>query len=757
MTLATHSTHRTDFTLAHNADEQVMQRCRLAKELEDAGKYEVARNALGEIWERVGERPKLTGLTQRASAEVLLRAGVLSGYIGSARQIDGAQETAKNLISESITIFEELGDSLKVNEARSDLAVCYWREGAFDEARIVLREVLVQLADMDCEQKASALLRGALVERSSTRFNDALRMLTDASALFRSCDNHSLRGRFHGELALIFKSLSDLEHREDYTDRALVEFTAASYYFEQAGHLRYCARVENNLGNLFITIGRFTEAHEHLNRARGLFVSIKDSGSVAQVDETRARALLAQGRHFEAEKTVKSAVHTLEKGGEHSLLAEALMTYGRVLANQDRQQQARAMFDRAAEVAQQAGDHEGAGQALLCIIEELSETLSPDTMRSIYTRADEMLMRSQHPGVLARLRGCARRILDAHQPRAERSQRQEFIHASARTEAILRDARSISRTEGSILLMGETGTGKEVLARMIHEWSGRPGKFVPVNCAALSETLFESQIFGHRRGSFTDAVEDHIGAAHHAANGTLFLDEVAELSPGNQSKLLRLIEHGEVHPLGTALPERVDVRIIAATNSNLQELVAAGRFREDLFYRLETFHVVLPPLRERPDDIPVIAAHFIEKAFEQHPKQVTFTAEAVEAMRDLPLKGNARELRSLIERTMLTAEEGTLINKEMVEIAARRETQQASLADPWAGFSLKDEVHRFEQRFIELALKNADGKVSRAARLLGFKHHESLNSLLKNRFQNLLDERTPATPRRRSIIRQYVN
>ncbi len=333
-----------------------------------------------------------------------------------------------------------------------------------------------------------------------------------------------------------------------------------------------------------------------------------------------------------------------------------------------------------------------------------------------------------------------------------------IVGASGALQFVLGVVKKVAKSNTTVLIRGETGTGKELIASGIHYQSRRHDKlFVAQNCAALPENLLESELFGHKKGSFTSADSDKKGLFEIADGGTLFLDEVGEMPLSLQAKVLRTLQEGTIRPVGSTSEKQVDARIICATNRDLEKEVAAGRFREDLFYRLETFHVVLPPLRERPDDIPVIAAHFIEKAFEQHPKQVTFTAEAVEAMRDLPLKGNARELRSLIERTMLTAEEGTLINKEMVEIAARRETQQASLADPWAGFSLKDEVHRFEQRFIELALKNADGKVSRAARLLGFKHHESLNSLLKNRFQNLLDERTPATPRRRSIIRQYVN
>jgi transcriptional regulator with PAS, ATPase and Fis domain len=291
-----------------------------------------------------------------------------------------------------------------------------------------------------------------------------------------------------------------------------------------------------------------------------------------------------------------------------------------------------------------------------------------------------------------------------------------------------------------------------LLARLIHEWSGRAGEFVVVNCGALVEGLIESDLFGHRRGSFTDAVADHPGFVRQAAGGTLLLDEVAELSTAAQAKLLRVIEHGEIQTVGEPVPERVDVRIIAATNYDLKQRVEAGSFRNDLFYRLQGFQVEIPPLRERPEDIETLAKFFIGEAPKGVNRAVVFTPEAIAAMRKLPLEGNARQLRSLIERTLLTAEEGTVITPEAVETAGLRRTQRASFANPWEDFSLKEEVRRFEARFIELALKEAGGHISQAARLLGFKHHESLTSLLDTRHRDLLGARLPAAKRRRSII-----
>lgn len=741
-------------TLSYN--ERAQARCRLAKELEEEGNYEAARVALGKLWQIVDSCPVLDDLDQYTAAEVLLRVGCLSGWIGSSKQIEGAPGAAKDLISESIIIFEKLGEKERVAEAHIDLAICYWREGAFDEARVILRDALDHLANSNSEQRARALLNSAEVERAAMRFSDALRILMEAEPVFQTIKSLALKGKFHNLRALVLRNLSDADPHEDYIDRALIEYTAASSYFEQVGHMRFRAAVENNLGFLFFTINRFSEAHEHLNRARRLFGSLTDKVHTAQVDETRARAFLAEGRDGEAEKVVRAAVRTLEEGGEQALLAEAMTTRGVALARLGRHEEARSILQRAIEVAEQAGDNEGAGVAAVTLLEELSEQIGREERLAIYERADQLLSQSQHPGMLVRLRLAARKAVSpqaAPQHKIDERRWPKFVYASDEMAAILKRAHRIATTGQPLLITGETGTGKELLARLVHEWSGRAGEFVVVNCGALVEGLIESELFGHRKGSFTDAVEDHRGVVRQAAGGTLLLDEVAELSPGAQAKLLRVIEQGEIQTIGEPVPEQVDVRIIAATNYDLRQRVAGGSFRNDLFYRLQAFHLEIPPLRARPQDIEALAKYFIGEALKRASKTVVFTPEAVAAMRKLPLEGNARQLRSLIERTLLTASEGAVITVEAVETAGLRRTQRASFANPWEDFSLKEEVHRLEARFIELALKEAKGRVSKAARLLGFKHHESLISLLDTRHRELQGARLPAAPRRRSIIR----
>jgi CheY-like chemotaxis protein/tetratricopeptide (TPR) repeat protein len=410
MTLSHQLLHKiADQTISHN--ERARLRCQLAKQLEEAGNYEVAREAMGELWRGVGHRPVLEGLEQATAAEVILRAGVLTSWIGSCRQIEGTQEIAKNLISESITSFEALYDTEKIAEAQTELAVCYWREGAFNEARDLLKAVLDRLPDKAGELKAITLSRLAMVEGSAKRFNDALRIDTEAAPLFEKSTNDVLKGKFHNGFGFVLRNLGASEQREDYIDRALIEYEAASYYFEQARNTRYQACVENNLGFLFGTIKKFREAHEHLDRAQALFTQLKDKAHIAQVDDARAGVLLAEGRIAEAEKIARCAVNTLEMGGEQSLYAEALTTHGIILARLGRFQQSRLTLQTALVVAQNAGDSESAGQAALTIIEELGEHLTADDLGYVYQYALDLLSGSKQLATKDRLLSCGQRVM----------------------------------------------------------------------------------------------------------------------------------------------------------------------------------------------------------------------------------------------------------------------------------------------------------------------------------------------------------
>lgn len=365
-------------------DQRAELCCQLVKELENTGDYESARRAMSEFWQRIGERPYIEGLEIITTGEVLLRTGVLTGWIGSKNQITGSQEIAKNLISESLAIFESHGYVKKIAEAQIELACCYWREGAFDDARLVLKDVLAKLKT-DSELKAKAVLRSAIVEWSAINYSDSLNILTNAAPLFEKINSHTIKGGYHNALAGVLEDIGTKEQREDYLDRAFIEYAAAGFHFEQAGHKVYRANVENNLGFLYFKVGKFAEAHQHLEYSRRLLLNLKDYGGVAQVDETRARVFLSEGRNSEAERAARGAVSALIRGGQQGLLTEALITHGKALARLGYYSQAYSALERAIKAAQHAGTQERAGEAALTVIEELGTHLTFDKVQSAFS------------------------------------------------------------------------------------------------------------------------------------------------------------------------------------------------------------------------------------------------------------------------------------------------------------------------------------------------------------------------------------
>jgi tetratricopeptide (TPR) repeat protein len=387
--------------------------CELARQLEEAGEFEQAKNVLEPFWKGPGNRPSISGLTDPVKAELLLRTGTLTGWMGSARQVAGAQEAAKDLISESSAIFERLGLTDKVAEASVDLAICYWREGALDEARITLRHVLEIIGESQTEQRLRALLNIAIVEKAATRDSEALRIYREAATLFDLSSNHALKGKFHNSYANLLRTIGLSENKDEFVDKALVEFAAASFHFEQAGHKRNQARVENNVGYLFATIGRFPDAHDHLKHALSLMKALKDQGGTAMVEDARAQAFLMEGKNADAERTAREAVKVLSGGGEQVVLAEALTTYGKALARVGRFNESKTNLDKATEIAQVAGDPNRGGIAAVTAIEELSKNLSAGELKNYYRSAEELISNSQNRALKIRLGECARLVLAA--------------------------------------------------------------------------------------------------------------------------------------------------------------------------------------------------------------------------------------------------------------------------------------------------------------------------------------------------------
>lgn len=349
--------------------------CELSRDFENRGEYEEACEVLSAFWPRIDERPTLAGLERDIAAELLLQAGVLIGWVGSNGQISDAQENAKNLISESLTIFQSQRYKNKAAEAQIELALCYWRTGEYDNASDLLHLALKDLT-AGSELHAKAIIRRAIVDIDARRLTKALAELVDNASLFQKLNNYTVKGCYYQALGDALKDLWEREKRIDHLDRALVEYAAASYHFELAEHKRYRANVENNLGLIYFQIDRCKEAHDHLDRARRIFTSLKDKIAVAQTDETRARVFLKEKKDAEAEKTVRLSVQTLGQSDMQLPLAESLTTHGTALARLGNCSTALSTLLRAIDLYQQIGCVNRAGQAALIIFREMGERLT---------------------------------------------------------------------------------------------------------------------------------------------------------------------------------------------------------------------------------------------------------------------------------------------------------------------------------------------------------------------------------------------
>jgi transcriptional regulator with GAF, ATPase, and Fis domain len=310
-----------------------------------------------------------------------------------------------------------------------------------------------------------------------------------------------------------------------------------------------------------------------------------------------------------------------------------------------------------------------------------------------------------------------------------------IIGASSAMVEMLRLVSQVARAEATVLIEGESGTGKELVARAIHATSERrDGPFVPLNCGALPETLQESELFGHLAGAFTGASKARKGWVEHAARGTLFLDEVGEMSPQLQVKFLRVLENGEYSPVGSTEIRGSDVRVVAATNRSLASLVEQGGFRQDLHYRLDVFKLTVPPLRERREDLPLLVRHFLEKlAKDGRTESWRLSPEAVAALEEYRFPGNVRELRNILERATLVADGAVIetsdLPRSVLDAAPDTSTSTGEPSAPAPALldedgelrSFKDSkqelIERFEREYIERALTETGGNITQAARL----------------------------------------
>jgi two-component system nitrogen regulation response regulator NtrX len=303
----------------------------------------------------------------------------------------------------------------------------------------------------------------------------------------------------------------------------------------------------------------------------------------------------------------------------------------------------------------------------------------------------------------------------------------EIVGKSPAVAKLLREIQLAGPSAARVLILGENGTGKELVARALHAAGPRHGQpFVAVNCSAIPEELIESELFGHERGSFTGATQSRRGTFEEAHHGTLFLDEIGDMSARSQTKLLRVLQEGEIHRVGGNRAIKVDVRVIAATNQDLEARVRTEQFREDLYFRLAVVPITVPPLRERSEDVPLLVDHFVGTlAKETGGKPKSFSPAAVDLLRRYSFPGNVRELRNLVERLWIMTRGSSIGPEQVSQVLPRSDRAEARTA------KLGDAVREFERKQIEGALLDAGGSMTKAAQNLGLERSHLYKKMKK--------------------------
>lgn len=382
--------------------------CERALELKERGEFDAAREVMRPLWPQLGQRPNTEGLNTVATAEVLFVAGILTSWIGGQNQIKEADEWARDLLTESMRIFEAETDARKVAEVRTEIAYCYRRAGELDEARIWFTDALQKLI-REGNARANALLGLSVVEWSLTRYDEAFKILTDNAKLFRKINSHSLKGFYHNQLAMVLRSVAPSHNREAYYKRALREYEAAELEFKLARNTLFRADVNNNRGFLLYKLLRFRQAHQYLNEARRLALVVRNKVVVAQIDDTRAQVFIAEAKYTEAEAVARIAAASLRKSGHLGLLIDTLITHGIALARLGKREKAEFNFREAIEIAHQIGVLSKAGIASLTLIEEI-DPLAPETLAHAYQQAAEWLSNCQSESLLLRFRNAGTKL-----------------------------------------------------------------------------------------------------------------------------------------------------------------------------------------------------------------------------------------------------------------------------------------------------------------------------------------------------------
>ena len=680
--------------------------------------------------------------------------------LGELHMLRGDLDQAKDYLSRAVALATENGNKWYAAQALRTLGRCYLLIADPEKALAKAKEALVlaeQIGDRQaiCESRliaAEAKLLTRDLDECSRELQRVAELTTDsATDLGFTGEAHRLNGM--------------LNMARDDAAAAAQHFGSSVSIFDMLGDRYRAARAHLELGRAYATILP-DRAGEHLSRALNTFRELGAKLDLSRAEE-ELRDLSRSTPQRIQEQSALTQLLTLRLA-EAVASRELLLRELAAVMRQETGAQRVIISERGERGEPKVVIAMGCTPAESLKIAEDLDTIENETSRERYCRkhdAEVILLKSSNAPVAmlylaprnrAKLpNGIALepllRVVElgmdvcALRAGAQKSGTHEhadeltgtslmpgFIHSSPAMTQLVEEVHKIRSSDVTVLVTGESGTGKELVARAIHAISSRRAKvFVPFNCTAVPKELSEGYLFGYRRGAFTGAISDSQGVIRTAAGGTLFLDEVGDLPLDVQPKLLRFLQEGEIQPLGEQRPSKVDVRIIAATNTDLEDMVAQGRFREDLYYRLNVIRLRVPPLRERRSEIPTIVNYYVNHYSAKFGrKDIQITPQAVDLLMVSDWPGNVRQLCNEIQRTVARSEDGTVITPEHLSPELKRTSSPttpsaASIASiPTSGLSstggtLADALADVERRMISDALRRHGGNISRAARELG--------------------------------------
>ncbi len=708
------------------AQEALQRALSLASEVDERGaKVPMILDSLGELLMLRGELDEARDYLRRAVA--LATDNGNKWYAGQALRTLGrcylAMEDGTNALAkgkEALALAESIGDRQAICESRLILAEAHLRNGNFVEASAELQKANEEATDSATDlgfTGEAQRLSGVLAMLQSDAAGAAQHFGSSVS-IFEMLGDHYRAARAHCELGLAYASTLPTRAME-HLSRAVNTFRGLGARLDQA-------RAEAALTNLDRTAPERSQEQSALAQLLTLRLVeavasrellLRELAAIMR-QETNAQRVLITERGEQNQPRVVIA-HGCTPA-ESARIAEQLDQL-----NDDAARERYAKKNDAAIIPLRSSH---APPAILCIFSRRGAKLPGDMSLAPLLRVVELGMD------VCALRQGTHKGTGRHQANelTSTSLMPGFIHSSPAMTRLVEEVHKIRSSDVTVLVTGESGTGKELVARAIHALSSRRSKvFVPFNCTAVPKELSEGYLFGYRRGAFTGAVTDSQGVIRSAAGGTLFLDEIGDLPLDVQPKLLRFLQEGEIQPLGDHGPSKVDVRIIAATNSDLEEMVAQGRFREDLYYRLNVIRLRVPPLRERRAEIPTIVDYYINHYAEKFGrKDIQITPQAVDLLMVSDWPGNVRHLCNEIQRVVARAEDGAVITPEQLSPELKRTssptTPTASVsalasmpAATLQGVTLADAFAEVERRMIADAMRRHGGNISRAARELG--------------------------------------